>query len=190
MSADATDPSPDVRGFLEWVYGRRSAADGTIEQSEFQNYYSGIADARYIIRRVFRIVDEAARDHGLEALEHLALIQVHGHSADAPHIGLIASRLDISAALASRLMKRLERLALVQRAPSPGDRRATIMTTTSRGRELLAEVDADVKIRVRRFQHSISDDERLAALAIFGFYLGLAPAYDQLSTLIDDSRDA
>lgn len=146
---------------------------------EFQAYVKNIADARYVIRRVLRIVDEQAKSHGLEPLLHQALLQVYG--AGKGHgitVSNLAARLDVAAAFASRMVRRLEEMDLVRREPSDEDKRVTIVAATETAAEKLAEIDDDVHHHVAYLQHQLREDERMSALSIFAFYVGLDPESD------------
>lgn len=150
----------------------KDAQGRSVDSPEFRGYFGGIAEAHRVIRKVFRLVDEQAKKAGLEPLEHKLLIQVLG-APDAPlSVYAAADRLDISSALASRLIKSLVERGLVDRVPGEHDRRVTKVTITAAGRELLARVDADVRQHVDLFQRELTDDERDGALRIFSFYLG------------------
>lgn len=143
---------------------------------EFERYFHGIAEVHYVIRRVFRIVDEQARRAGLDPLEHKVLIQVLGAPQTPLRINDVAARLDIAPALASRLIKRLQAKGLLIRTPGEGDRRIIRVAATGAGRELLAAIDHEVRLQVDFLQRQLSDAERVAALQIFAFYLGAQPA--------------
>ncbi|MGH3095340.1 MAG: MarR family winged helix-turn-helix transcriptional regulator [Streptosporangiales bacterium] len=141
----------------------------------FEDYFSGIAEAHYVIRKVFRLVDEQAKKAGLEPLEHKLLIQVFG-SPNAPlPVHEAAARLDVSPAHASRLVTGLVGRGLVERTAGGGDRRITRVGITAAGRELLAAVDRNVRRHVDLFQYELSDAERDGALRIFAFYVGVRP---------------
>ncbi|TNC26511.1 MarR family winged helix-turn-helix transcriptional regulator [Amycolatopsis alkalitolerans] len=143
---------------------------------EFQAYVKNIADARYVTRKVLRIVDEQAKAHGLEPLLHQALLQVYGaNKANGITVSSLAARLDVAAAFASRMVRRLEEMGLVRREPSTEDKRATIVVATEAAAEKLAAIDNDVHHHVAYLQHQLREDERLSALSIFAFYVGLDP---------------
>ena len=137
------------------------AADEAPE-TEFQSYFHGIAEARYVIRTTFRIVDEQARKAGLEPLQHQALIQIFGAKDEVLRINDVAERLDIPPALASRLVKELEDKGLAVRLEWPGDRRITRVRATDAGRDTLERIDADVHVHVGHFQRQLTDSERAA----------------------------
>jgi DNA-binding MarR family transcriptional regulator len=152
-------------------------ARGARRDRELQEYFQGVARARYVMRRVVRIVDELARDAGLEPLEHQALIQVFGVAADAPPVSIteLAERLDVPAPVASRLVSELERRGLVERRPAEDDRRITRVVATRAARATLAGIDEQVQARVGAFGRELAEADRAAALRIFAFYVSAPP---------------
>lgn len=137
-----------------------------------ERYFQGIAEAHYVIRKVFRIVDELAKQAGLDPLEHKMLIQVFGARGGSFRVNEIAARLDVAPAFASRMIKRLEKRELLIRIRDEVDRRATNVQATDAARELLVEIDRRVRVEVEYFQHQLNEEERADALRIFGFYVG------------------
>jgi DNA-binding MarR family transcriptional regulator len=140
---------------------------------DVHEYFEAIAEARYVVRKVFRIIDEQARQEGLEPLEHQALLQVYGGPDQMLHVNKLAERLDIVPAFASKLVKGLEALGLVERVQSKEDRRVIEVRITATGREKAQAIDADVQLHVDYFQKQLSARERRAALRIFSFYVGV-----------------
>lgn len=175
-------PSPVIDAVRDWVTGGREHPQ-RLEGNALEQYFHGIAEARYVIRKIFRVVDEQAKAVGLEPLEHQALIQVLGATKPMRVIDL-SERLDIAPAFASRLAKQLEDRQLVVRSASSEDRRSKYLAATPRARELLAEIDEKVHLHVDYFQRQLSDDERVAALGIFAFYLGASPQVDELEAIV------
>lgn len=159
-----------MRALSSWM-----DASAVPRKQDFHRYAQSIANARYVIRRVFRIVDEQARAKDLDPLEHQMLLQVYGFDGTVPSVSAIAERLDIAAAFASRLIKELERRELVRRVPLASDRRVTIAQITDEGVSLLREIDDAVHVHVKYFQTQLSERDRLDALMIFAFYVGLEP---------------
>ncbi|MGW5383614.1 MarR family winged helix-turn-helix transcriptional regulator [Nocardia sp. NPDC003963] len=151
----------------EWV-----AAEEGARADKFDGYVYGIAQARYVIRRIFRMVDDEAKTEGLDPLQHQALLQVFG-SPDRLTISGLAERLDIVPALASRTVNELERRGLVTRHRDTTDKRVIGIRATSDTRDLLQRIDTAVHTRVERFQSGLTDDQRRAALVILTFYIGL-----------------
>ena len=155
--------------FEDWVDSH--GPDGI---TEFDDFFRGVAEARYVVRRVTRIVDEQARNHGLDPLEHQLLIQLFGAPEHARGVSQLALRLDVPSAVASRLVKRLEGSGHVARSKSDGDRRVTIVTLTDPGRQACVEIWEDVRFHVDYFQRQLDDESKQVALAVFGFYVGVA----------------
>lgn len=152
----------------------------------FDGYVFGIAQARYVIRRIFRLVDEEAKKTGLDPLEHQTLIQVCGSNEFLTISGL-AERLDIVSTVASRLVNQLEAKQLIMRHKASWDKRVTTVEATDRARTLLAEIDNSVHSEVEKFQHSLNDQQRRAALVIFTFYAGMGSAQRFTRILESDS---
>jgi DNA-binding MarR family transcriptional regulator len=65
------------------------------------------------------------------------------------HVGEAASLLGISAAAATKNIDKLERLGLVARLPSSGDRRATPLSVSTKGRRLVERYE---NVKVRRLE--------------------------------------
>ncbi|MFJ5901290.1 MarR family winged helix-turn-helix transcriptional regulator [Streptomyces sp. NPDC093064] len=158
-----------MRACLEWA----GLGEGQ-RKREFRAYIRNVAEARYVIRRILRIAEDRAKEHGLEPLTHQALLQVYGTDGDIT-VGRLAARLDIAAAFASRLMRRLDEMGLVTRTPSETDRRVTIVTATKDGAEKLSAIDDDMHRHGALLHHELSADERHMALSVFAFYVGLDP---------------
>lgn len=142
-----------------------------------QTYVTNLADARFVIRRVLRLVNDHAKDLGLEPLTHQALLQIYGTNyGGGISVSALAKRLDIPSALASRLVRDLEQEGLVVREPSAKDRRVTTVSATREGIERLRDIDDSVHYDIIGFHRQLTDEQRLAALSIFAFYVGLDPA--------------
>lgn len=163
---EAVDDANDVWSHPQWV----STGEG--RHAHFQDYINAVAEARYIIRKIFRIVEGEAKQHQLDPLEHQALIQIYAAAAPAVPTGWVAARLDIAPAFASRLIRGLEKKGLVIREQSREDRRVTFTSTTPAGEQALRAIDAAVHVHVQYFQNQLSDKARSDALATFVFYLG------------------
>lgn len=164
--------------FQEWIL-----STGTTRERGLQRYFHGIAEARYVARRVFRIVDEQAKELGLDPLQHQTLIQVFGAEAEPLRVNDIAERLDLAPALASRLVTALEEKGLVARSPSATDRRSVAVTATPDGVRLLEQIDQAVHYHVGHFQRRLDDEQRAFALGIFAFYVGASLDADDLAEL-------
>ena len=138
-----------------------------------RSYVKAVATARYVIRRVVRIVDEAAREHGFDPLTHQALIQIFGAGDDPLAINQLAERLDIVPAFASRLVKDLEGRGLARRQRVDTDRRMIRVVATEKVGPILAEINELVEAHTRLFHRQLTDDQRQAALVVFAFFVGI-----------------
>lgn len=157
--------------YVDW-----SDIGDTERRTDFQSYVRKIAEARYVTRRVLRIVDEQARRHGLEPLLHQSLLQVYGSGTTGVAVNVLAKRLDVAPAFASRLARQLEEMGYAARTHSASDKRVTTVLPTPEGIDLLERIDDSVHHHVAYFQQEFNDEQRLAALSIFAFYVGLDPA--------------
>lgn len=124
------------------------------------------------MRKVLRVLNDCAKAHGLDALEHQALVQVAGTPAGGVAIHALAERLDIVPAFGSRIVKQLESKGLIERSNLEHDKRVTLTSVTSRGTELLRQIDETVHHHMAYFQGSLGPHDRASALAIFAFYVG------------------
>ena len=160
-----------VINFAE-VEKKSLAAARSRNASDKREYFMAVAHVRYILRKVFRMVDEQAKKAGLESLAHQALLQVYGNSNQALRVSELAERLDIAPAFASNLIKGLVKRKLLQRGSDPFDMRVTILQITAAGRELCHRVDQKVRPHVDYFTSQLTADERETALSILMFYVG------------------
>jgi len=165
------------------AFGTWADINEEARRTDFQGYVRNIAQARFVIRRVLRIVNQAAKNAGLDPNEHQALLQIYGAPKEPVPVHWVSARLDVAPALASRLTKALETKGFVSRSPSTADRRVIELSVTPAGVEMLQAVDHAVHREFAYFQGQIEDPERVAALAIFAFYVGL-PDDSELSEVI------
>jgi DNA-binding MarR family transcriptional regulator len=155
-------PAPPEARPAEWSADRRE-------------YWQGIGTARFVIRKIFRIVDEQAKKLGLDPLQHQVLLQVNGSPREMLLVNQIAERLDIAPAFASKLVRGLRERGLLEQAPAANDRRATEVRLSDEARRLLREIDRLVQFYVPYFSGQLGPEEKKTALSIFSFYVGLPP---------------
>jgi DNA-binding MarR family transcriptional regulator len=151
---------------------RGEAAKKSRETEDKHTYFIGVAEARYVLRKVFRIVEEQAKKYGLDPLAHTALIQIYGSADMQLQVNQIASRLDIAPAFGSTLVRTLVEKGLVSRRRDDQDQRITYVAITDEGREIMDAIDEDVKFHVDYFAGQLSREERESALSILMFYVG------------------
>ncbi len=162
----------EKRTYPEVAMPNRIAAEAATRAS-FDEAVGGIAQARYAIRKVLRIVDDQARNAGIDPLHHQALIQIHGSENRLLHVTALADRLDVPAALASRLVSTLEKRDLVRRQRSTADLRMIEVHVTESGVELLRAIYAAIGRELGHFSLELSESDKLAALGIMAKYVGL-----------------
>ena len=155
--------------FAEWVEAEDEEFD-----FDFRAYMHSVAQARYVVRKVVRIVHEQAKRAGLDPLEHEALLQIYGVAGDETlSVNGLAELLDVAPALASRVIKALVAKGLVHREPSGKDKRVTLVAATEAGIATLRTVDREVHVHIDYFRKQLEDGDRLSLMAIFAFWAGL-----------------
>ena len=101
--------------------------------------YRALAEFRFQLRTFLHFSERAAREHGIEPQQHQLLLACRGlPEGSRPTIGTLAQRLCIEHHSAVALVDKLEASELVQRVPSPLDRREVLVQITKRGESLLA----------------------------------------------------
>jgi len=153
--------------------GREKAAKSRVT-SDRRPYFQGVAQARYVLRKVFRLVEEEAKRSGIDPLAHQALIQIYGSPAGALKVKDVAERLDITPAFASSLVKALAAKGLIATKKDKTDSRVNWVQVTKEGRALLHRVDEQVQIHVDYFSRGLTPAETEAALSILMFYAGVS----------------
>jgi len=105
--------------------------------------YRSLAEFRYLIRRFLEFSQTAARNGGLTARQHQALLAIKGFAGDSdPTVGELAERLLIQHHSAVELVDRLVEAGLIVRHQDPGDRRRVHLRLTPVAEERLAELSA------------------------------------------------
>lgn len=137
-------------------------------------YFNCIARTRYILRKVFRLVEEEAKRAGIDPLAQQALIQVYGSDNSTLRVRELAERLDVSSAFASSLVKVLSEAGYASRRTDKDDKRVTWISVTKAGRDLIHRIDQQVQIHVDYFTHTLSAADREAAMSILMFYIGVS----------------
>ncbi len=153
---------------------RREKAVKARRLSDRRPYFHGVAAARYVLRKVFRLVEDEAKRAGIDPLAHQALIQIYGSEKGALRVKEVAERLDITPAFSSSLIKLLVKKNYVTRARDKNDSRVAWVSVTQKGRELLHMIDEQVQIHVDYFTRSLSAAETEAALSTLMFYAGVS----------------
>ncbi|AMN41498.1 MarR family transcriptional regulator [Rhodoplanes sp. Z2-YC6860] len=142
------------------------------DAEDLQEYFTAVAQVRYIMRKVFRMIDDDAKKLGLDPLAHQALLQVYGSGKRGLRVSALAERLDIAPSFASNIVKHLVTEKLLRRGSDVSDMRAAVVTLTSEGRELCRDVDAQARVRVDALISRLEPEERKVARSILMFYTG------------------
>ena len=153
--------------------GREKAAKARVT-ADRRPYFQGVAQARYVLRKVFRLVEDEAKRAGLDPLAHQALIQIYGSSTGTLRVKDVAERLDITPAFASSLVKALVARGLIATKRDKQDSRVNWVQVTKEGRALLHRIDEQVQFHVDYFTRGLSSEETEAALSILMFYAGVS----------------
>lgn len=142
------------------------------ETEDKHAYFVGVAEARYVLRKVFRIVEDEAKKYGIEPLAHQALIQIYGSENMALQVNQVAARLDITPSFASSMVRALVEKELVVRLRDENDQRVTHVAISKTGQEVMDAIDENVKVHVDYFLGQVSVEQRESALSILMFYVG------------------
>lgn len=103
--------------------------------------YRSLAEFRFLIRSFLSFSERAARTQGIEPQQHQLLLACKGlPEGKRPTIGALAQRLCVEHHTTVALVDKLEAAKLVQRAPSPVDRREVLVQITEQGEALLASL--------------------------------------------------
>ena len=152
---------------------RRRATVRARSRSDKQGYFRNVAEARHVLRKAFRIIEEHARAAGIDPLAHQALIQIYGSEENRLRVKDLADRLDISQAFTSSLVGALAERGLVSRTRGAGDQRETLVSVTEAAIDLLTAIDTAVQADVDAFTAGLSPGEKESALSILMFYVGM-----------------
>ena len=147
-------------------------ADST-KAEDTHSYFCNVAEARYLLRKVFRIAEDQAKSSGIDPLAHQALIQIFGSPLQKLRVNQLAERLDISPAFTSSLVRALADEGFVSRNRDDADLRVTWVSVTNAGVELLVSIDKAIEFHVTYFAAQIPQAQRERALLTLKFYVGL-----------------
>jgi DNA-binding MarR family transcriptional regulator len=119
--------------------------------------YAALAQFRYELRKFLAFSESAARQEGLTAQQHQALLAIKGFSQDHPlSVGELAKYLLIQNHSALELVDRMERLGLLQRAADPND-----------GRRILVRLSAEGERHLKRLSKAHLQELRAAGTTLF-----------------------
>ncbi len=120
--------------------------------------YRALGEFRRAIRQFLAFSEQGARDHGLTAQQHQALLAIKAHPGPAPiSIGDLADSLLIKNHSAVELVARLVERDLVLRRESDADRRRIVLTLRPRGAEILEIISRRNLYRLRQGADILAD---------------------------------
>lgn len=123
--------------------------------------YQALANFRYELRQFLRFSERAAQSAGLTGPQHQALLAIRAAPGAAMRVGELAERLLLRPHSATGLVDRLEKLDLVRRDLSAGDRRQVTVTLTETAEKILASLSAAHRAELRRLQPLLARLETL-----------------------------
>ena len=128
--------------------------------------YRALSAFRQALRKFLAFSEAAARDHGLTAQQHQAILAIRAWSGPEPmSIGELADALMIRNHSAVGLVARLQERDLVMREPSAGDRRRVLLRLTPHGKRVLEDISranlAELRGEVAAFRDLLESLHRL-----------------------------
>lgn len=129
---------------------------------------------RTTLRRMRREVREQLSPVELTPARH-RMLRVLARAGEPQRQTTLAGWLDVVPRSITSLVDDLEQAGLVERAPDPTDRRATLVSLTAQGREVLAAADAERRRRADELLSRLSDEERAELLRLLHVLADDAP---------------
>ena len=113
--------------------------------------YQTLAEFRYLLRQFGAFSEEAAREAGLTAQQHQALLAMKGFPGrEEVTIGELAGRLNLKHHSVVGLVDRLMGRGLIQRRHDPEDRRRVMVALTPKAEALLVGLTLAHRTELRR----------------------------------------
>jgi DNA-binding MarR family transcriptional regulator len=150
---------------------RRKGLEQESESQRQHNYYRCISEARFFLRKFFRLLEEEAKRAGLDPLAHQMLIQIYGSETMRLRVKDIAFRLDVVPAVASGVLKTLLEKKYAARCRDEDDKRISYITITQAGIDLLLQINRDVKRHTDYFRAGLTPEQREMAIAAMLHYI-------------------
>ena len=113
--------------------------------------YATLAEFRYLLRQFGAFSEDAARDAGLTAQQHQALLAIKGFPGrEAATVGELAERLNLKHHSVVGLVDRLAGRGLIHREPDKSDRRRVMLLLTPKAETLLLGLSLAHRDELRR----------------------------------------
>jgi DNA-binding MarR family transcriptional regulator len=104
--------------------------------------YQALAEFRFALRRFLAFSEQAAKESGLTAQQHQAILAVRGAPGGELSVGELAARLLIRHHSAVELANRLVKAGLVVRRQAEADRRSVLLSLTPQAARILEGLSA------------------------------------------------
>src|SRR5690606_19725700 len=143
--------------------GRQEAMPNTVTTNLLRDLTRDLLHAGRLWRKMAR---QAAATHGVSEAASAPLVWIE-RLGDNVRQNVLAEAVGIEGASLVRLIDELEGSGLVIRQPDPNDRRANEVSLTPRGKEVVAEVNADVQALRRQVFAGLPDSDLEATIRVF-----------------------
>jgi DNA-binding MarR family transcriptional regulator len=129
----------------------KHATPGSAPRRLAKGDYATLAEFRYLLRQFGAFSENAARDAGLTAQQHQALLAIKGFPGrEAATIGELAERLNLKHHSVVGLVDRLAGRGLIHREQDKTDRRKVMILLTSKAETLLLGLSLAHRDELRR----------------------------------------
>jgi DNA-binding MarR family transcriptional regulator len=129
----------------------KRAAPGSVQSRLDKDDYATLAEFRYLLRQFGAFSEAAARDAGLTAQQHQALLAIKGFPGrEAATIGELAERLNLKHHSVVGLVNRLAGRGLIHREHDLADRRRVLIVLTTKAETLLLGLTLAHRDELRR----------------------------------------
>ena len=138
----------------------------TAQDEDKHGLFRTIAEGRFVLRRIFRIIEDEAKRWELDPTAHQALIQIYGSIDMRLRIKTLSDRLNVSPAFGSSLVNSLVEKKYVVRRSGTVDKREALLGITSAGIRALKKIDQNVKIHIGYFNLTLTPEQRESAVLL------------------------
>ncbi|GGZ34861.1 MarR family transcriptional regulator [Echinicola pacifica] len=123
-----------------------------IKQKEFKSEYNkAVVNLHFTQSYLITFQARLFKPHGVSPEQYNVLRILRGHHPEPITVSSIQERMLNKMSNASRLVEKLKQKGLAERKECPSDRRQVDITITSKGLDLLGQLDEEIK----NFNHSI-----------------------------------
>jgi DNA-binding MarR family transcriptional regulator len=129
----------------------KRATPGSVDRNLAKGDYETLAEFRYLLRQFGAFSEDAAREAGLTAQQHQALLAIKGFPGrEEVTVGELAQRLNLKHHSVVGLVDRLMRGGLIHRRHDEMDRRRVMIVLTPKAQTLLLGLTLAHRDELRR----------------------------------------